>query len=102
MGRASLGSIREGVSFEIEIDASDNALAAGLSQCGQPVAFMSRTISHCEKRYLTIEKKATAVIEAVRKWQHYIKGRLLTIVTYEVVLGSFWLMFLGLVVQVFC
>ena len=78
LGRASLGSIREGVPFEIEKDTSDNALAAVLSQGGRPVAFMSRTLSHCEKRYPAIEKEATVVIEA---WQHCIKGRFFTIVT---------------------
>jgi len=81
LGRASLGSIREGVPFEIETDASDNALSAVLSQGGRPVAFMSRTLSHCEKRYPAIEKEAPAVIEAVHKWQHLIKGRFFTIVT---------------------
>jgi len=42
---------------------------------------MSRTLSRCEERYPAIEKEATAVIEAVRKWQHFIKGRFFTIVT---------------------
>jgi len=74
LSRASLGSIREGVPFEIETDASNHALAAVLPQGGRPVAFMSRTLSHCEKRYPAIEKEATAVIEPVRKWQHFIKG----------------------------
>ena len=45
------------------------------------MAFMSRTLSHCEKRYPAVEKEATAVIEAVRKWQHFLKGRYFTIVT---------------------
>jgi len=39
LGRASLGSIREGVPFEIKTDAPDNALAAVPSQGGRPVAF---------------------------------------------------------------
>jgi len=38
---------------------------------------MSRTLSHCEKRYPAVEKEATAVIEAV----HFLKGRYFTIVT---------------------
>ena len=45
------------------------------------MAFTSRTLSHCEKRYPAVEKEATAVIEAVRKWQHFLKGRYFTIVT---------------------
>jgi len=68
LGKAILGAIQVGVPFELGIDASDNAIAAVLSQGGRPVAFMFRTLSHCEKRYPAIEKEATAVIEAVRKW----------------------------------
>jgi len=69
LGNASLGAIQAGVSFELGTDASDNDIAAVLSQGGRPAAFMSRTLSHCEKRYPDVEKEATAVIEAVRKWQ---------------------------------
>jgi len=69
---ASLGSIQDGVPFEVETDVSDFALAAVLSQDGRPVAFMSRTLSACEKRCSAVEKKATAIIEAVRKWLHFL------------------------------
>ena len=62
-------------------DASDFALAAVLSQDGRPVAFMSRTLSACEKRYSAVEKEATAIIEAVRIWLHFLEGRHFTIVT---------------------
>ena len=71
----SLGAIQAGVPFELDTDASDNAIAAVLSQGGRPAAFMSRTLSHGDKRYPAVEKEATAVIEAVRKWQHFLKGR---------------------------
>jgi len=81
LGNASLGAIRVGVPFELGTDTSDNAIAAVLSQGGRPVAFMSRTLSHCEKRYPAIEKEVTAVIEAVCKWQHFLKERYFTIVT---------------------
>ena len=63
LGKASLGAIQAGVPFELGTDASDNAIAAVLSQGGRPVAFMSRTLSHCEKCYPAVEKEATAVID---------------------------------------
>jgi len=77
LGKASLGAIQAGVPFELGIDASDNAIAAVLSQGGRPVACMSHTLSHCEKHYPAVEKEATAVIEAVRKWQHFSKDVIL-------------------------
>jgi len=80
LGKASLGAIQVGVHFELGNNASDNAITAVLSRGGRPVAFMSRTLSLCEKRCPAVEKQVTAVIEAVRKWQHFLKGRYLTIV----------------------
>ena len=79
--QASLGSIREDVTFEVECDASDYAVAAILSQGGRPVAYMSRTLSKCEQNYPAVEKEATAVIEVVRRWFHFPKTRSFTIVT---------------------
>ena len=79
--KASLGSIQSELPFTIETDASDVAIAAVLSQDGRPVAFMSRTLSTSEKRYPAVEKEATAIIEAVRKWLHFLKGRHFSLVT---------------------
>ena len=35
----------------------------------------------CELRQSSVEKEASAIVEAVRKWTHYLMGRKLTIVT---------------------
>jgi len=59
---ANLGSIQDGVPFEVETDASDFAMAAVLSKDSRPVAFMSRTLSACENRYSVVEKEVTAII----------------------------------------
>ena len=42
---------------------------------------MSRTLTACEKRFPAVEKEATAIIEAVRRWSHFLKGRRFTLVT---------------------
>ena len=65
----------------MKCDASNFAIAAVLNQNGRPVAFMSRTLNPRECNYSTVEKEATSVIEAIRKWAHYLHGRPFTLVT---------------------
>ena len=42
---------------------------------------LSRTLTSCERRYPAVEKEACAIIEAVRRWKHYLKGRHFSLVT---------------------
>ena len=83
LAKACLGAIADGVPFEVETDASEFSLAAILSQDGRPVAFMSRTLTSCERRYPAVEKEACAIIEAVRRWKHYLKGRHFSLITAQ-------------------
>ena len=76
-----MGSIDETIPFVIECDASDDAIAATLNQQGRPVAFMSRRLSKSEKHYPAVEKEATAIMEAVRKWSHLLHERHFNIIT---------------------
>ena len=78
---ASLSHIDESIPFQVETDASDVAISATLNQNGRPVALMSRMLSGSELFYPAIEKEATAVIEAVRKWRHLLSTRQFEIVT---------------------
>ena len=79
--RASLGAIKDELPFEVETDASDYAIAAILSQNGRPLAHFSRTLNKTEKCYPAIEKEATAIIEVVRKWSHFLLGKHFTLYT---------------------
>jgi len=63
----NLGVIDENALFLIETDASNVAVSATLNQSGKPVAFYSRTRSKSEQAQSSVEKEATAIVEAVKK-----------------------------------
>ena len=81
LGEASLGAIGDDLPFKVETDASDHAIAAILSQNGRPVAYFSRRLNAGEKKYPAIEKDATAIIESIRKWSSFLKGKVFSLVT---------------------
>lgn len=67
-----INSISDDEPLVVESDASNYALAATLSQNERPIAFFSRSLSNCEKKHPSIEKEAYAIVEALRKWRHFI------------------------------
>ena len=81
MAEASLGVIQDDLPFEVETDTSDYAIAAILLQNGRPISYFSRTLNASEKRYPAVEKEATAIVEAIRKWSHFLRGKHFTLFT---------------------
>ena len=81
---AVVQSIDEDIPFVVETDASDFSLVATLNQNGRPVAFFSKTLDKHELHYPPVEKEAQAIIEALRKWMHYLTGRHFTLITDQV------------------
>lgn len=67
-------------------DASNYGIGAVLSHVdaeGQEhsIAFVSRTLSQCEKNYSQVEKEALLLIFGIRKFHKYVYGRHFTLVT---------------------
>jgi len=52
-----------------------------LNQADRPVAFFSRMLTKSELRHSSVEKEACAIVEAVRKWFHFLTGRKFSIIT---------------------
>ena len=79
--KAALTSIDENLPFVVECDSSDLAISATLNQDGRPVAFMSRSFQGSEIHYPAVEKEVTAIIEAVRKWSHFLSSQPFVLIT---------------------
>ena len=71
----------ETIPFEVETDASDVALAATLSQDCWPLSFFSRSLQGIELKHAAIEKVSQAIIEGIRHWRRFPRGRHFTLRT---------------------
>ena len=79
--QATLITIDPAKPLIVETDASESTLSASLNQEGRPVAFFSRTLSHSERGHSAPEKEACAIVEAVKKWRHFLLNNHFQLVT---------------------
>ena len=59
----------------LNVDASIKGLGAVIMQDGKPVAFGSKTLTPCERRYANIERELLAIVWGTQKFHTYVYGR---------------------------
>lgn len=60
--------------FVLETDASGKGIGAVLMQQGRPLAYYSSALCPRNAAMSTYEKEALAILEALKKWRHYLLG----------------------------
>jgi hypothetical protein len=58
--------------FQVRCDASGFAVGAILSHDNRPVAYFSEKMNDNKKKYSTYDKEFYAIIQALKKWRHYL------------------------------
>ena len=62
-------------------DASSHGLGAVLEQNGHAIAYYSRSLKISEKNYSVVEQECLAIVEALKRFRHYLQGRKFQIFT---------------------
>jgi hypothetical protein len=58
--------------FVLEADASGHGIGAVLMQQGKPLAYFSKTLGPKAAALSTYDKESIAILEALKKWKHYL------------------------------
>jgi hypothetical protein len=58
--------------FILETDASARSIGAVLMQQGRLLSFLSKSLGKKSAEMSTYDKEAMAIIEALKKWKHYL------------------------------
>lgn len=69
--------------FKVETYASSSTMGMILTQQDVPIAYFSKSIFPSLWLASTYMREMTTIVEAVKKWCHYLQGTHFTIVTYQ-------------------
>jgi hypothetical protein len=67
--------------FHVKCDASGEAIGAILSQDNKPVSYFSDKLNDVKRKYSTYEKYFYDVIQALKKWRHYLISKEIVLYT---------------------
>jgi hypothetical protein len=58
--------------FQVKCDASGFAIGAVLIQDDRPISYFSEMLNEAKVKYSTYDKEFYAIIQALKKWRHYL------------------------------
>ena len=61
--------------FQVNCDASGEAIGAMLSQDDRLVSYYSENLNDTRRNYSSYEKEFYAIVQALKKWRHYLMSR---------------------------